>query len=172
MRISPRVPLIILTALVAMASAAQTTECLTSASAVWVAHPGSHATWRLRLPWHIGEKCWFARGSTTLRVPHVRQAWAAKSWSLPVYGEADQRTAGQAIRAIEVAAIDGPDKSPATHVSQDGHDRARATVDSGMGRQADAHRFLVGGRICGAGPRLRAGEDEPDLKNWGNLPGV
>jgi hypothetical protein len=40
-------------------------ECLSSASAVWAAHPGSHATWRLRLPGHEGLKCWFAKGGTT-----------------------------------------------------------------------------------------------------------
>jgi hypothetical protein len=27
---------------------------------VWAAHPGSHAMWRLRMPGHIGEKCWYA----------------------------------------------------------------------------------------------------------------
>src|SRR5215470_19656417 len=59
MRVSSRVPLI-LTASIAMASAAHATECLSSASAVWAAHPRSHATWRLQLPGHIGEKCWFA----------------------------------------------------------------------------------------------------------------
>ncbi len=53
-----RVPLI-LTAFIAMASTAQA-ECLSSANAVWAAHPGSHATWRLRLPGHEGTKCWFA----------------------------------------------------------------------------------------------------------------
>ena len=50
---------LILTAFIAMASTAHA-ECLSSASAVWNAHPGSHATWRLRLPGHEGEKCWFA----------------------------------------------------------------------------------------------------------------
>jgi hypothetical protein len=118
MRVSPSIPLILI-ALIAIASAADATECLSSASAVWAAHPGSHATWRLRLPEHIGEKCWFASGSTTLRAPHVRQARAVEPWSPPVYGEADQRTAGQMIRVIEVAATDGPDKIPATRVSQD-----------------------------------------------------
>jgi hypothetical protein len=40
-------------------------ECLSSANAVWAAHPGAHATWRLRLPGHEGVKCWFARGGGT-----------------------------------------------------------------------------------------------------------
>jgi hypothetical protein len=35
-------------------------ECLSSAEAVWAAHPKSHAMWRLRMPGHIGEKCWYA----------------------------------------------------------------------------------------------------------------
>jgi len=53
-----RVPLV-LTVFIAMASTAHA-ECLSSAEAVWAAHPGSHAMWRLRLPGHIGEKCWYA----------------------------------------------------------------------------------------------------------------
>jgi hypothetical protein len=52
-------------------SAAQA-ECLSSANAVWNAHPGSHATWRLRLPGHEGEKCWFARGSTNITLLRVK----------------------------------------------------------------------------------------------------
>jgi hypothetical protein len=62
MRVSSRV-LLILSAFIALASAAHATECLSSASAVWAAHPGSHATWRLQLPGHEGEKCWFASSS-------------------------------------------------------------------------------------------------------------
>ncbi len=53
-----RVPLV-LTVFIATASTAHA-ECLSSAEAVLAAHPGSHATWRLRLPGHIGEKCWDA----------------------------------------------------------------------------------------------------------------
>jgi hypothetical protein len=62
MRVSSRV-LLILSACIAMASTAHATECHSSASAVWAAHPGSHATWRLQLPGHEGEKCWFASSS-------------------------------------------------------------------------------------------------------------
>ncbi len=54
-----RVPLI-LAAFIATASSANAVECLPSASAVWSAHPGSHATWRLRLPGHEGTKCWYS----------------------------------------------------------------------------------------------------------------
>ncbi len=69
MRVFSRVPLV-LTAFIGMAPAADATECLSSASAVWAAHPGSHATWRLRLPGHEGEKCWFASSSES-KVKHA-----------------------------------------------------------------------------------------------------
>jgi hypothetical protein len=46
-------------AIVALASTAHA-ECLSSADAVWAAHPGSHAMWRLRLPGHEGTKCWYS----------------------------------------------------------------------------------------------------------------
>src|SRR5215470_4459814 len=72
-------------------------ECLRSADAVWNAHPGSHATWRLRLPGHEGTKCWFARGSTGLPAPRVRMV--ADSSRGAVYGEADRRTARETILA-------------------------------------------------------------------------
>jgi hypothetical protein len=120
MSISPRV-LLILTAFFVMASAAHATECLPSASAVWGAHPGSHATWRLRLPGHLGEKCWFAKSSTHLSAPRVRQARGVEPWSGTAYGEAERQTAGQTIRLTQVnaSAADGPDKSTATRMSQD-----------------------------------------------------
>ena len=53
-----RVPLV-LAVFIATASTAHA-ECLSSAEAVWAAHPGSHAMWRLRMPGHIGETCWYA----------------------------------------------------------------------------------------------------------------
>jgi hypothetical protein len=64
MRVSHQIRFIlILTPFITITSAAHATECLSSASAVWAAHPGSHATWRLRLPGHEGTKCWFASSS-------------------------------------------------------------------------------------------------------------
>jgi hypothetical protein len=51
--------LLVLTVFIATASTAHA-ECLSSAEAVWAAYPGSHAMWRLRMPGHIGEKCWYA----------------------------------------------------------------------------------------------------------------
>ncbi len=119
MRVSPYVP-VILTALITMASAAHATECLSSASAVWATHPESHATWRLRLPGHEGTKCWFARGSTDLPAPRVRQA--ADSPRGAVYGEADRRTVGQTIRAssqVKASAVDAPSERPVRSTSQD-----------------------------------------------------
>jgi hypothetical protein len=106
MRVSPYV-LLILTAFIAMASAAPTTECLSSASAVWAAHPGSHATWRLRLPGHEGTKCWFARGSAGFAVPPVRRV--ADSQRGAIYGEADRRTVRQTVFAssqVTASAVD------------------------------------------------------------------
>jgi len=92
MRVSPRIPFIfILTAFIAIASAAHATECLSSASAVWAAHPGSHATWRLQLPGHIGEKCWFASSSKN----KVRNAGAS-------------RDAGHEIRTVNATAVPLP----------------------------------------------------------------
>jgi hypothetical protein len=117
MRVSPYVPLI-LTALAAMASAAHTTECLSSASAVWAAHPGSHATWRLRLPGHEGKKCWFARGSTDLAAPHLRQDAALRG---AVYGKADGRSVGQTLLAssqVTASAVDAGER-PSGSMAQD-----------------------------------------------------
>jgi hypothetical protein len=59
-------------AFIAMTSTAHA-ECLSSAGAVWNAHPGSHATWRLRLAGHEGTKCWFARGPKIVQAPRFRQ---------------------------------------------------------------------------------------------------
>jgi hypothetical protein len=117
MRVSPYVPPI-LTAFMAMASAAPATECLSSASAVWAAHPGSHATWRLRLPGHEGTKCWFVRGSRDLSAPHVRQVADAPRGA--VYEQADRRISEPTILAsgqAEASAVDAPGESTAT--SQD-----------------------------------------------------
>jgi hypothetical protein len=119
MRVSPCVPLI-LTALLATASTAETTECLSSASAVWAAHPGSHATWRSRLPGHEGTKCWFARGSRDLSAPRVRQV--ADSPPGAVYEEADGRTLEPTVRAssqVKASVVDTPDESTARSKSQD-----------------------------------------------------
>jgi hypothetical protein len=117
MRVSPYL-LLILTAFIAMASAAHTTECLSSASAVWAEHPGSHATWRLRLPGHEGTKCWFARGSTGLPAPRDRRV--ADSPRGAVYGEADRRTVGQiGSSQVTASAVDAPGESLARSMSQD-----------------------------------------------------
>jgi hypothetical protein len=117
MRVSRYVPLLI-TASVSMASAAPTAECLSSASAVWAAHPGSHATWRLRLPGHEGTKCWFVRGSRDLSAPRVRQV--ADAARRAVYEEADRRTLEPTIREsnqLKPSAVDAPGESTARSTS-------------------------------------------------------
>jgi hypothetical protein len=119
MRVSLYVPLI-LTASISITSAAHTTECLSSASAVWAAHPGSHATWRLRLPGHEGTRCWFARGSSDLSAPRVRQV--ADSRRKAAYEEADRRTPEPTIGAsspVKASAVDAPGESAARSTSQD-----------------------------------------------------
>ena len=65
------------------------------------------------MPGHVGMKCWFARGSTDLPAPGVRQA--ADSPRRAVYGEADRRTVGQTIRAssqAKASAVDTPGERP------------------------------------------------------------
>src|SRR5215467_10312204 len=130
MRVSLRV-LLILTAFIAMASAAHATECLSSASAVWAAHPGSHATWRLRLPGHEGEKCWFtspseskvkhadvsrdaAHETTTVSakfvpVPRPRlQDTLAETDRAPLRGADDPSSAYREIRPVSVMTLSRP----------------------------------------------------------------
>jgi hypothetical protein len=93
-------------------------ECLSSAEAVWNAHPGSHATWRLRLPGYEGVKCWFAKGSTNLQAPRVRPDLFVDS---PRGKEPDRQTDGQAKREssqVKASAADVPDETPARSESQ------------------------------------------------------
>ena len=107
-----RVPLIF-AAFIGMASTAHAVECLSSANAVWNAHPGSHATWRLRLPGHEGTKCWFANSSTNLSAPHVRQDGVVDSRRGT---EAAPRTDG--LSPTKGSAADG-DERPARSKSQE-----------------------------------------------------
>jgi hypothetical protein len=119
-------PSLILIAFVALLScfgtcSAADAECLPSAKAVWTAHPGSHATWRLRLPGHEGVKCWFAKNSTNLATPRVSDR-VVDSRRGTVHGEFDRRTDGQAKRAARQAsasAADGLGKRPTQLESQD-----------------------------------------------------
>jgi hypothetical protein len=84
-------------------------ECLGSMREVWREHPGSHATWRLRLPGHEGTKCWFARGSTNQQAPRIQRVVDS-----PRAADAAQRTDGQAKAAsgpVNASAAAGPDES-------------------------------------------------------------
>ena len=94
-------------------------ECLPSAEAVWAAHPGSHPAWHLRLPGHLGEKCWYAKDSTNLPAPHVRQQRVVDS---PRRTEADRQTDGQTKASssqVKASVADVPRESPARVKSQD-----------------------------------------------------
>src|SRR5258705_13473162 len=64
---------LLIAAILAALSLPARSECLSSASAVWAVHPGSHPNWRLRLPGHVGEKCWYAKNSTNLPAPQVQE---------------------------------------------------------------------------------------------------
>jgi len=92
MHISPRFALALI-AFIAMASTAHA-ECLLSADAVWAAHPGSHAMWRMQLPGHVGEKCWYAKNSTDLPAPRAPQVVDS-----PRRPELDRRTGERIARA-------------------------------------------------------------------------
>jgi hypothetical protein len=99
-------------------------ECLPSAKAVWAAHPGSHATWRLRLPGHEGVKCWFVRGSTNLPASRARHDLDGESRRGTIRRAADQRTKG-------ASAVNGSDERPARSESQDTlppHQRAPSSI--------------------------------------------
>jgi hypothetical protein len=90
-------------------------ECLPSAEAVWSAHPGSHATWRLRLPGHVGEKCWYAKNSTNLSAPRIQQVVDS-----PRGTDAAPRADGQAKTAsgsANVSAADQSNETPARSAS-------------------------------------------------------
>src|SRR5260221_6685051 len=64
---------LLIAAILAALSLPARSECLSSASAVWAVHPGSHPNWRLRLPGHVSEKCWYAKNSTNLPAPQVQE---------------------------------------------------------------------------------------------------
>ncbi len=107
---------------IATASSAHAAECLSSASAVWNLHPGSHATWRLRLPGHEGTKCWFAKSAMNLPALRIRQDRAADSPRRAVYREADRRTDGQtkpASTQVKASPVDRPDESLARSKSKE-----------------------------------------------------
>jgi hypothetical protein len=102
---------LLVAAILAALSVPARSECLLSADAVWSAHPGSHATWRMQLPGHQGTKCWFARGSMIQQAPRARQVVDS-----PRGTDAAPRTDGQAKTAsgpANVSAADHPNETPA-----------------------------------------------------------
>jgi hypothetical protein len=90
---------LLIAAILAALSVPARSECLSSASAVWAVHPGSHPNWRLRLPGHVGEKCWYAKNSTNLPAPRAQQVGDS-----PRRQEVDRRTDGQSGQAKALAA--------------------------------------------------------------------
>jgi hypothetical protein len=123
------VRLSLIAAMLIALSAPAHAECLSSAKAVWSAHPGSHATWRLRLPGHIGEKCWFL---------------ASKSKVM----DADaSRGAGHEIRPVSATAV--PIPRPRSQGAP--ADTERGSLSILIWGRADADRSDVGRDIRGAG---------------------
>jgi hypothetical protein len=96
---------------VAALSVPALSECLSSANAVWAAQPGSYPKWRLRLPGHVGEKCWYAKNSTNLRAPQVQERRVQDS---PSRTESDVRPGDQTKRVsseVKASAADQPDET-------------------------------------------------------------
>jgi hypothetical protein len=89
----------LIAAILAASSVPARSECLSSASAVWALHPGSHPNWRLQLPGHVGEKCWYAKNSTNLPAARAQQVEDS-----PRRPEVDRRTDGQSGQAKALAA--------------------------------------------------------------------
>src|SRR5260221_7457119 len=83
---------LLIAAVLAALSLPARSECLSSASAVWAVHPGSHPNWRLRLPGHVSEKCWYAKNSTNLPAPQVQERRLSES---PPRTECRPRAGGQ-----------------------------------------------------------------------------
>jgi hypothetical protein len=96
---------------VATLSVPARSECLSSASAVWAGHPGSHPHWRLRLPGHVGAKCWYAKNSTNLPAPRVQERRVQDS---PRRAGSDPQADGQTERVsgeAKASTDDQPDET-------------------------------------------------------------
>ncbi len=110
---------LLVAAILAALSLPARSECLSSASAVRAVHPGSHPNWRLRLPGHIGEKCWYAKNSTNLPAPQVQERRFQDS---PRRMEFDPRADGQTKRVsseVKASRADQPNETPARSESQE-----------------------------------------------------
>jgi hypothetical protein len=113
---------LLIATMLAVLSVPARSECLRSAEAVWNAHPGSHASWRLQLPGHEGEKCWFAKGSTNPQAPRIRQVVdSPRGTDSPRGMKTAPGTDGQAEQAsvqVKAPAADGPNENIARSGSQ------------------------------------------------------
>src|SRR6266478_4584193 len=113
---------LLIAAIAAALSVPARSECLSSASAVWVVHPGSHPNWRLRLPGHVGEKCWYAKNSTNLPAPQVQESRVQDS---PRRTESDPRADGQTkrvsseVKAVTATVTPSSNNPPKVHVGAD-----------------------------------------------------
>jgi hypothetical protein len=102
---------LLIAVILAALSVSARSECLSSASAVWAVHPGSHPNWRLRLPGHVGEKCWYGKNSTNLPAPQVQERRVQDLSRRP---ESDPRADGQTKRVsseAKASAADPPNET-------------------------------------------------------------
>jgi hypothetical protein len=98
---------LLIVAILAALSVSARSECLSSASAVWAVHPGSHPNWRLRLPRHVGKKCWYGKNSTNLPSPQVRER---RVQDFPRGTESEPRADGQTKRVSTEAKASAADQ--------------------------------------------------------------
>jgi hypothetical protein len=105
---------LLIAAILAALSLPARSECLSSASAVWAVHPGSHPNWRLGLPGHVGEKCWYAKNSTNLPAPQLQERRVQDS---PRRTESDPGADGQTKRVssseVKASRADQPNETRA-----------------------------------------------------------
>jgi hypothetical protein len=91
-------------AILAALSVSARSECLSSASAVWAVHPGSHPKWTLGPPGHEGRKCWYGKNSIQER----------RIQDSPRRTESDLRRDGQTERVSSEANASAADQSNET----------------------------------------------------------
>jgi hypothetical protein len=129
---------LLIAAILAAPSVSARSECLSSANAVRAVHPGSHPNWRLRLPGHVGERCWYAKNSTN---PPAAQAQERRVQYSPRRTESDPRADGQTKRVTSEA------KAPAAdHPNERVRSESQETWPS---QQRGPTSILIWGRPMG-----------------------
>jgi hypothetical protein len=118
-------------AILAALPASARSECLSSASAVWAVHPGTHPKWTLRPPGRVGKKCWYAKNSI-----HERRVQDS-----PRRTESDPRADGQTERVSSEAKASATDQPNETVRSE--------SQETWPPRQRGPTSILIWGRPMG-----------------------